>query len=111
MMADIMLIHRWLECRGQVKQLEQHNKSREQTDWLEELGLRLWKQSRTWSEAVRAESRTWKFWKAVGLGDFGNWILSREWLERRWYSDLDNYQQLWKQWMSRETQDPRKGWR
>ena len=54
-------IHRCLECRGQVKQLEQHNKSREQTDWLEELGLRLWKQSRTWSEAVRAESRTWKF--------------------------------------------------
>ena len=51
-------IHRCLECRGQVKQLEQHNKRREQTDWLEELGLRLWKQSRTWSEA---ESRTWKF--------------------------------------------------
>ena len=39
-------IHRCLECRGQVKQLEQHNKSREQTDWLEELGR---------SEAVEAE--------------------------------------------------------
>ena len=64
-------IHRWLECRGQVKQLEQHNKSREQTDWLEELGLRLWKQSRTWSEAESREqnlevlksSWTGRFWK------------------------------------------------
>ena len=43
------------------EQLEQHNKREgRQTGW-RRVGLKLWKQSRTWSEAVRAESRTWKF--------------------------------------------------
>ena len=65
------------------EQLEQHNKREGRQTGLKLCeqsrgGLKLWKQSRTWSEAVRAESREQDLE-----------VLKSSWIGRFWKLDID----------------------